>query len=304
MKKVLVLFLVLTMAVSCLPVVAFAEMGGNQTITTDVPEETLVTPEVIVTMPEPGEHPTTTGTPTDENASMYTVTGVSFSQNGTSLSATDTFGQGTYTVTISVKINEDAHAAFSSSAATAVSSTDGTVTYSAPQASVDSNSKVATYTFEYAIGEPSWTLRIPASTEVTYGDNKTTIQFTGMDQEDDPLEITDLKYVPRSMVIEASFQHTGSFVNKTDSTATIPFTVTDRIGEEQGGEQQPYAANTPHKVHSKEWQNLPSIPYEGWINGRTATQVSINVTSLAWAAAKPGTYETTFVYSSSARNKG
>ena len=293
MKKVLAIFLVLTMAVICLPAAVFAETGGSQLITTTVPEETQITPTVTITMPEPGEHPTMAGTPTDENASLYTVTGVSFAAGDTTLSANDTFVQGSYTITISVAVNSNAHAEFSNSNATAVSSTDPTVTYSASRASVSDDAKTATYAFVYTIGTPSWTLRIPANTTVEYGTNQTEIRLDATNVAPAALEITNLQNVPKSMYIEAYFRHVGSFVNKSDTSLTIPFTVT---GTHEG---VTYAANETIKLHDIAWRNLPSIP-SGWDRGYTTQLLNLNVTAEAWAAARPGTYETAFTYSSQA----
>ena len=182
---------------------------------------------------------------------------------------------------------------FSESAATAVSSTDAAETYTAAQTTLGENAKTAVYTFTFTIGDPTWTLTIPADTSITYGDNETIIDF----ENNHGLEIDNIEDVRKTSIITASFQHTGSFVGTEDSSKTIPFTVTD----DKWLYETTFDANTKYQAHLKKWFEFNTGEAK-WVNEYDVSSIKIKISNDAWTQAAPGAYQTTITYSSELQN--
>ena len=291
MKKTLA-FLLALMLLFSLSATAIAETSGSQTITLTVPDSTAteLSPTVIMTLPVFGEHPNNTATPGGDYASYFEVTGITFSKGGTALTDTDVFEAGEYTISITVHITGNDYI-FSTSSAAVVSLADDLVVIFADQTDISSDGKYATYTFTYTVDappSPSWTLTIPANMTIEYSAAQTEIDLFN------DVSIGNIENLPDTQQINAYFQFTGSFVNDSDSSKTIPFTV---LGTTTSGSSV-LEAGSNHLIKYTHWVDLVNS-FTGWDTGEVITSASINITPEAWSAAAPGTYTTTFTYSSS-----
>lgn len=290
MKKTLAFLLTLMMLFS-LGTTAFADTNGSQTITVEVPDSTVITPTVSINLPVVGEAPdsSTFVCWVDGNAeysNLYTGDSMQITLNGTAFTEDMLYDYGSYVYTFQVSILDNMGGYTFSTEPANVSGitfnedhTASSTTYTAEQISISDDSRTATYRFTYSV-VPSWTLNIPSNQDITYGLTTNPVNLT--------TSITDVKNMLDTTPIYVHATHTGTFIEITDSSKTIPFTLSDSTTT--------YVADTPFLVNINKGVSNGSGRYDYMDAGFRNADISI--TSEAWSAAQPGTYKTVISYSS------
>ena len=128
----------------------------------------------------------------------------------------------------------------------------------------------------------SWMLTIPSDQTITYGEENSSVDVRTYITEVQNLENTTSIYVYAT--------HTGTFVETSDSSKTIPFTFSCANSNRE--------ANVAFLVN----ENVMKVDNEERTDHWVAESATITITSEDWSAAEPGTYETDISYSSGLTN--
>ena len=278
MKKTLAFLLTLMMLFS-LSTTAFAETSGGQTLTVEVPSDTVITPSVIITLPVVGDHvPEIASTvqidPEDEYKDYMNVSDISITLDGVALTEdTVRYEPGVYVYTFTIT-SADRYT-LSEFSATVNGDSTATQTY------ISEDGKTAIYQFTYSI-TPSWTLTIPSDQTITYGEENSSVDVRTY--------ISDVQNLETGTPIYVHATHTGTFVETSDSSKTIPFTFSCANSNRE--------ANVAFLVN----ENVMKVDNEERADHWVAESATITITSEVWSAAEPGTYETVISYSSGLTN--
>lgn len=291
MKKTITLLLTLAMLLS-LCALAFAATDGSQTITLVVPDNMVITPDVVIALPVVGETAETYENLVrvngeDENSNYYTVTERQITLDGNAVSVGMAYDQGIYVYTFTVKTSGGYTLSNNPATIQKLTFNDNhTANYdpdSATQTSRSEDGTTATYQFTYSV-VPSWTLVVPNGMNFESTLNTYTIILS-----------TSIKDVQNMLVdtpIYVHAKHTGQFVNDADENKTIGFTLNYNGAPVAAGDS--FLVNKNSATTSTDGNsvyradNVTSLP----------EYADINITEAALSAAEGGTYETTITYSS------
>lgn len=291
MKKTITLLITLAILLS-LGALAFAATDGSQTITLVVPNNMVITPDVVIALPVVGETAETYEelvrvNGEDENSNYYTVTERQITLDGKAVTDGMAYDQGIYVYTFTVKTSGGY--TLSNNPATIQKLTfneNHTANYdpdSATQTFRSEDGTTATYEFTYSV-VPSWTLTVPDGMYFDSILNTYTIMLH--------TSITDVQNMLDDTPIYVHAKHTGKFVNGADENKTIDFTLSYNENPVNAGDY--FLVNKNSATTSTDGNsvyradNVTSLP----------ERADINITEAALSAAEGGTYNTTISYSS------
>lgn len=285
MRKFLALLLTLTMMFCC-GMTAFAQTGGSQTITLEVPDPNEIVPVFYIKKPivgDPFSDDIYYNTANSEN--RYAT--LSCSVSDTPIDRGSACEPGVYEYLLYAwDCPEGCYFSNTKKASVYIDtgkSDENGIIYEGPFEVERKNPNAigepyALYDFTYTVTE-SWTLIIPSGQ---------TIEF---DKEENPVilnaSVSSVENISDDVSIYVYAKHTGVFNHETDSTKTIPFILS------KGSEN--IAADALFMVNENRRSGAQTERTDNWLS----ETYNINISSDDWDSAEPGNYATVITYSSS-----
>ena len=292
MRKFLALLLALTMMICC-GMTAFAETGGSQTITLEVPEPEVIVPVFIIKKPVVGEKLDYNVT-VNENAQYadkYYARLLEVRVDDTQISGDGSYvcAAGTYKYKLSAWLNDDSagYIIRNETNATVLVDTgkqrdDGTEIYEGyrvPRTNVNGYEPWAEYEFTLDIA-PSWTLTIPSTQTITFGVENNPVNLNTF--------VTGVENLSDSVNIYVFAKYDGVFRETSDDEQTISYTL-------KNGNGSSYERNKLFRVNT----NVKGLTADARSDHQAAENTVLYISNETWKSAEPGSYETTITYTSS-----